>query len=407
MERVVILGAGQAGCSLAVKLRALGYEGSVTLIGSEPVPPYQRPPLSKAYLLGEMSRERLFLKPEGYYADAGITLKLGKEARSIDLARKVVHLDGEEVPYDKLAITTGLIPRRLPAEDGGELPGVHAVRSLADVDRIARELPDAKRMLVIGGGYIGLEAAAVARKMGLEVTVVEIAPRILERVACKETSDYFRALHQSHGVEILESVPKGVLYGDDRLTHGISGDGRRFDADIAIAGIGLLPRCKIADEAGLEVENGVRTDAYGQTSDASVWAAGDCASFPYRGGRIRLESVGNAIEQAELVAENMMGAGKPYAPHPWFWSDQYDVKLQIAGLNAGYDRVVVRPGDKDGAQSHWYFAGETLLAVDAMNDARAYMIGKRMIEAGQSPSPEAVADTGTDLKALMKEMMAA
>jgi 3-phenylpropionate/trans-cinnamate dioxygenase ferredoxin reductase component len=275
------------------------------------------------------------------------------------------------------------------------------VRDLADVDAMAPHVEAGRRALIVGGGYIGLEAAAVAAKRGLQVTLVEMADRILQRVAAPETSDYFRALHQSHGVTIREGVGLDRLLGQGRVTGARLSDGTELDVDLVIVGVGIAPATALAEAAGLEIENGIKVDARGQTSDPAIWAAGDCASFPWKAARIRLESVPNAIDQAECVAENIMGAGKDYVAKPWFWSDQYDVKLQIAGLNAGYDRTVVRPGDKPGSQSVWYFRGDALLAVDAMNDPRAYMIGKRLVEAGQSPSSAAVADPETPLKSLL------
>ena len=402
MSGIVAIGGGQAGASLVAKLRALGHDGPVTLVCGEPVPPYQRPPLSKAYLLGEMEAERLYLKPRDFYGEQGIALKLGVTASAIDRAARTVTVDGEVLAYDQLALTTGSVPRQLPTVIGGDLPGVYVVRTLADVDRMAPEFRAGRRVLVIGGGYIGLEAAAVARKLGLEVVLVEMAERILQRVAAPETSDFFRALHTGHGVEIREGFGLARLLGTDRVEGAVLSDHSELAIDFAIVGVGIVPDTALAEAAGLEIENGIRVDAEGRTSDPAIWAAGDCASFPYRGGRIRLESVQNAIDQAEAVAANMLGAGAPYVPKPWFWSDQYDVKLQIAGLNTGYDRVVVRPGEREGGVSHWYYAGGTLLAVDAMNDARAYMVGKRLIEAGRSPAPEAIADPATDMKALMK-----
>ncbi|MGB5868942.1 MAG: FAD-dependent oxidoreductase, partial [Albidovulum sp.] len=257
------------------------------------------------------------------------------------------------------------------------------------------------RALIVGGGYIGLEAAAVASKLGLEVTLIEAAPRILQRVAAPETSDYFRALHSAHGVTIIEGTGLDRLTGEGNVTGAVLADGREIAADLVIVGIGILPNSELAEAAGLAIENGIRTDAQGRTSDPAIWAAGDCASFPHNGGRIRLESVGNAIDQAEVVAENMMGAGKAYLAKPWFWSDQYEVKLQIAGLNSGYDRIITRKGE-DTAVSFWYYQGDRLLAVDAMNDGRAYMIGKRLIEAGRSSDPAVIADPAADLKALLK-----
>ena len=402
MKHIVVIGAGQAGSSLVVKLRNLGFDGQITLIGEEPLPPYQRPPLSKAYLLGEMTLERLFLRPEQMYADENITLKLGNPVTAIDTAAKTVTVGGETLSYDALALTTGSIPRRLPAAIGGTLTGVHVVRTLEDVDHMADDIVPGQKALIVGGGYIGLEAAAVAAKLGLQVTLVEMAERILQRVAAPETSDYFRALHSSHGVDIREGVGLDTLLGDDRVTSARLTDGAELPLDVVIVGVGITPGTALAEAAGLTLDNGIKVDAQGRTSDPSIWAAGDCASFPYKGERIRLESVQNAIDQAECVAENILGAGKDYVPQPWFWSDQYDVKLQIAGLNTGYDRVVIRPGDADGARSHWYYADDTLLAVDAMNDPRAYMVGKRLIEAGKSPAAETVADPATDLKTLLK-----
>ena len=274
---------------------------------------------------------------------------------------------------------------------------------MADVDAMEPQFQTGKHVLVIGGGYIGLEAAAVASKLGLKVTLVEMAERILQRVAAPQTSDFFRDLHKGHGVDIREGVGLQRLTGENDIVAGaVLTDGTELTLDFAVSGIGILPDTRLAEAAGLEIDNGISTDQFGRTSDPSIWAAGDCASLPYRGERIRLESVQNAIDQAEAVAGNILGAESPYVPKPWFWSDQYDVKLQIAGLNTRYDSVVVRPGDKPGALSHWYYAGGTLLAVDAMNDARNYMIGKRLIEAGKSPAPEAIANPDTDMKALLR-----
>jgi 3-phenylpropionate/trans-cinnamate dioxygenase ferredoxin reductase subunit len=402
MAGIVVAGAGQAGASLVAKLRAMGHTGPVTLIGDEPVPPYQRPPLSKAYLTGEMELDRLFLRPAAFYAEHGITLVTGTRVTAIDPAAQTVTAGGTTIAYDQLALTLGATPRRLPAPVGGDLGGVHTLRRLADVDAMRHEFVAGRRMLVVGGGYIGLEAAAVARKLGLEVTVIEMAPRILQRVAAKETSDAVRAVHRDHGVTIAEDTGLARLMGDaqGRVRGAVLADDREMPVDVVIVGVGIVPDTALAEAAGLRTANGIAVDDYGRTSDPNIWAAGDCASFPWAGGRMRLESVGNAIDMGELVAANMLGAGQPYVPKPWFWSDQYDMKLQIAGLNTGYDRVVVRKGD--GAVSHWYYAGDRLLAVDAIDDSRAYMVGKRLIEGGRSPAPEAVADPATDLKALLK-----
>ncbi|MEW9918216.1 NAD(P)/FAD-dependent oxidoreductase [Marimonas sp. MJW-29] len=401
MGHVIVIGAGQAGASCVAKLRNGGFDGEITLIGAEPVPPYQRPPLSKGYLLGEMSLERLFLRPESFYAENDIDLRLDQTVEAVNTSAQTVTVGGEVLHYDDLVFATGSTPNHLPPAIGGDLEGVFVVRTLADVDAMAPRFTEGARVLIVGGGYIGLEAAAVAAKLGLQVTLVEMADRILQRVACPETSDFFRALHRQHGVDIREGVGLETLTGDGSVTGARLSDGSTLDVDFVIVGVGIRPETVLAETAGIETENGIRTDAQGCTSAPHVWAAGDCASFPYRGGRIRLESVPNAIDQAECVAENIMGAGKEYVAKPWFWSDQYDVKLQIAGLNTGYDRVVTRAGD-EGAVSFWYYRGGVLLAVDAMNDPRGYMVGKRLIEVGKSPAPEAIADPATDLKTLLR-----
>ena len=402
MTHVVVIGAGQAGASCVAKLRSEGFDGQITLIGAEPVPPYQRPPLSKAYLLGEMAEERLYLRPEAFYADHDIALRLNTWVADINAGEKTVYIEGgEAIRYDELVLTTGSFPRKLPASIGGDLDGVFTVRDLADADAMAPAFTAGKPLLVIGCGYIGLEAAAVASKLGLQVTLVEMADRILQRVAAPATSDYFRALHTSHGVDIREGVGLVRLIGDGHVTGAELTDGTVLDIDFAVVGVGIMPATALAESAGVAVGNGIITDDHGRTSDPHIWAAGDCATCNFEGQTIRLESVGNAIDQAEVVAVNIAGGDKPYVPKPWFWSDQYDRKLQIAGLNMGYADVYVRKGE-DGAVSHWYYKGDRLIAVDAMNDAGNYMIGKRLIEAGKSPDPALITYPATDMKALLK-----
>ncbi len=402
MGGIIIVGAGQAGASLAAKLRTLRYEGELTLIGEEPAPPYQRPPLSKGYLLGAVTLERLYLRPHSFWDKQGVTLRLGAPVTAINSAQRTVMLDGDTITYDQLALTTGARPRHLPPVARCDLTGIYVVRTLADVDAMAPEFRAGRRLLVIGGGYIGLEVASVGAKLSLDVTIVESAPRILQRVAAAETSDYFRRLHASHGVRILEDTNLLHFVGEGRVSGAVLSDGSEINVDFVIVAIGIVPNTLLAEVAGLEVDIGVRTDEYGRTSDPNIWAAGDCASFPYRGGRIRLESVGNAIDHAELVAENMYGHDKrSYHAKPWFWSDQYDVKLQIAGLNAGYDRIVTRKGEGN-VVSFWYYRADELLAVDAMNDTRAYMVAKRLIELGRSPDPATITNASTDLKLLIK-----
>ena len=402
MDHFVVVGGGQAGASLVAKLRTSGFEGRITLICGEDVPPYQRPPLSKGYLLGEMELERLLLRSPEFYPEHNIDLRLSTHVSAIDpVAKTVTTSTGEVIAYDKLALTTGSTPRRLPAAVGGDLDGVFTMRDLKDADRLAPEMRPGRHMLVIGGGYIGLEAAAVAAKSGLKVTLIEMADRILQRVAAPITSDFFRDLHQSHGVDIREGIGLKSLTGEGDVSGADLSDGSHLDVDLVIVGIGITPNTQLAETAGLTVENGIWTDSHGRTSDPSIWAAGDCASLVYHGQRIRLESVGNAIDQAEVVAQNMMGGDVAYQPRPWFWSDQYDCKLQIGGLNMGYDAVHLRKAAGE-SQSHWYYKGDELIAVDAVNDPRDYMVGKRLIEAGKSPSPEVIRDPATDMKALLR-----
>lgn len=399
---IVVIGAGQAGFAFCAKLRALGVKSAITLIGEEDQPPYQRPPLSKAYLLGKMDRERLFFRPESFYNDENIAFRRSCRVQKINPSGRSVHLeDGSTLPYSKLLLTTGARPIRLPDEIGGALKGVFYMRDLADADALSQAVSPGKRVLVVGGGYIGLEAAAVAAGLGMQVVLVEAADRILQRVASAETSDYFRQLHQDHGVEIREGVMLDQLTGiDGKVSGAVLSDGSKADVDIVLAGIGIRPNQELAEAAGLTIENGIAVDAFCRTSDPGIFAAGDCVSFPHGSSRIRLESVGNAIDQAEAAAASIAGNPLPYLAKPWFWSDQYDTKLQIVGLSTGYDTIVSRKANGAG-RSFWYFKQNDLLAVDAINDPRAYMVAKRLIEAGKSPNPARVADIRSDLKSLL------
>lgn len=398
---ILILGAGQAAVSLAARLRGLGHDGGITVVGEEPAAPYQRPPLSKSYLLGEMPLERLELRGAEWWQEQDITLLTGTRATRIDRDRRLVETSGGTLRYDRLALTLGAMPRRLPAGMGGDLAGVHTVRNLADIDRMRPALSPGRAAVVIGGGYIGLEAAAVARKLGLDVTLIEAAPRILGRVAAAETADMIRDLHRAHGVTILEGTPIARIEEGEHTTAVRLANGELLPADLVITGIGIDPETRLAEAAGLRIENGIACDEQARSSDPHIWAAGDCASFPHQGARVRLESVGNAIDMAELVAANILGAGETYRPKPWFWSDQYDAKLQIAGLNSGHDGIVTRTADGAHAGSVWYYQDGRLIAVDALNDPRAYMVGKRLIEAGKTPDPARVADSATVLKDLL------
>ena len=400
--RIVVIGAGQAGFSICAKLRALGVDAHIRLIGDEGHLPYQRPPLSKAYLLGKTTRDRLYLRPQTFYEDQHIRLHLNNPAEKIEREDNLVLLKcGAAAPYEKLVLATGAQPIRLPDAVGGDLDGVHYVRGLADADRMALDVQSGRKVLIVGGGYIGLEAAAVAAERGLSVVLVEAGDRILQRVAAPETSAYFRELHKSHGVDIREGVKLDHLVGaQGGVTGAVLSDGTDMPVDLVIVGIGIRPNQRLAEESGLEIENGIKVDEFCRTSDPDILAVGDCTSFPYGDDRLRLESVGNAIDQAGAAAGTIAGLSAPYHAKPWFWSDQYDTKLQIAGLSHGYDKIIERRAES--TLSFWYYAGTRLLAVDAMNDPRAYMVGKRLLEAGINPAPSDISNPQTNLASLMK-----
>ncbi len=399
---IVIVGAGQAAASFISRHVALGSEQPLILIGEESHPPYQRPPLSKKYLLGELERERLFIRPLQWYADQAVELRPDTRIKTIDRERRrVVSSNGEAIEYDKLLLCTGASARNLPVEIGGGLAGVFTLRSIADIDRISLAFQAGRKLLIVGGGYIGLEAAAVGRQLGLDVTVLEMADRILNRVAASETSDYFRNLHCKHGVSLHESARLARLLNDGGKVCGAELEsGELIDADLVLVGIGSLPNTEIAQAAGLDCANGISVSETCQTSDANIYAAGDCCSFTRRGQQIRLESVQNAADQGDLVARVLAGEKATYTALPWFWSDQYDCKLQIVGLNQGYNRTVLRPGSNPASQSIWYYRDQQLLAVDAMNEPKSFAFGRKIIEAGKHPTAEEVADPATDLKAL-------
>ncbi|WP_026283064.1 FAD-dependent oxidoreductase [Rhizobium sp. 2MFCol3.1] len=402
-DRLVIIGAGQAGFAMAAKLRALKDIRPITILGAEDVLPYQRPPLTKKYLLGEMSFDRLLFRPEQWFTDNEVEIRLSTWVEQIKRDKKQVVLqDGSTIDYGTLALTTGSTPRGLPAAIGGDLKGVYVARDKRDADLLAAEMRPGRRVLIIGGGYIGLEAAAVARHLGLEVTVIEMADRILQRVAAKETADIMRVIHEEHDVQIREKTGLKHLIGrDGKLVGAELSDGSIIDIDFAIVGIGVTPNDQLAKESGLEVANGIVVDEFARTSDPSIFAAGDCAALPWQGGRIRLESVQNAVDQADAAAAIIAGGNAPYEPKPWFWSDQYDVKLQIAGFNLGYDETLLRPGAREGAHSIWYFKSGKFIAVDAINDAKAYVSGKKMLELGINPDKSILADGSSDLKQLL------
>lgn len=400
--RLVVAGGGQAAFALVAKLRALGDTRPVTMVSAEARHPYQRPPLSKKYLLGEADLARLMFRPETWYADNGVDLRLSTEVVSIDRAAKTVTLsDGSVLGYEYLALATGATPRRLPAEIGGDLDGVFTVRDYHDADRLGVEMHEGRRALVVGGGYIGLEAAAVARGRGLHVTLIEMADRILARVASPATATILKAIHVARGVDIREKTGLVRLLGENgRVTGAELSDGFVLPADIVIVGIGVTANDRLAREAGLEVANGIVVDSHARASDPAIFAMGDCTVLPFEGNMVRLESVQNAVDQAEAAAAVIAGGDAPYEPKPWFWSDQYDVKLQIAGFCAGFDETLVRPGQREGSVSVWYFRKGRLIAVDAVNDAKAYVVGKKLLEMGRTPDRALLEDPASDLKAL-------
>ncbi len=402
-ERVVIIGGGQAGSQAAISLRQGKFDGAIDLFCAEDVLPYQRPPLSKAYLKGEMEAARLFFRPMDFYEGQNIRVHVGAAIASLDpIGQAVVTVDGERHGYDKLLLATGAPPRRLTCP-GADLDEIYYLRSLPDADALSATLSANGRIAIIGAGYIGLEVAAVLRGAGRDVTVLEAADRPLARVASEPVSAFYERRHREAGVDLrLGAMVEGFL-GDDVVRGVRLADGEEIECCAALVGIGAAPAVSLAAGAGLETDNGIVVDDHARTSDPNIWSAGDCANFPSPryGRRIRLESVPNAIEQAKAVAANMLGGDVTYDALPWFWSDQYDVKLQTAGLFEGYDGRVVRGDPDENSFSVWYLKDGAVLAVDAINDPGAFMMGKKFIMSGKKPSADQLADTSLDLKTLL------
>jgi 3-phenylpropionate/trans-cinnamate dioxygenase ferredoxin reductase subunit len=409
-SRIVVIGGGQAGAQALQSLRQGGYAGALTLVGDEPALPYQRPPLSKAYMKGEMTEERLYFRPAPWYQDQNIEVILSTPAKSVDRANRTVELaHGGHLDYDALIIATGSRPRVLPTK-GATLHGVHDLRDLSDVERIRPNMIAGRKMVIVGAGYIGLEAAAVARQMGLDVTVLEMAPRVLARVTSPVMSDFFETEHRAQGVQILTGARLDHLDGDGgKVTAAILADGARIDADIVLVGIGILPNEELARDAGIACNNGILVDRDARTSDPRVFAAGDCASRPlvHYGRSGRLESVHNAIEQGKLAAAAILGKPRPVEDCPWFWSDQYDLKLQIAGLNQDYDEIVVRGDPKDRKFAAFYLRNGTLIAVDAINSPPEFLASKKLIMSGAKLAPAVLGDTSISMKDIAAAALAA
>jgi 3-phenylpropionate/trans-cinnamate dioxygenase ferredoxin reductase subunit len=384
-------------------LRRKGYTGGVTLVGEEPWLPYQRPPLSKKYLAGALERERLTIRPEKFFTEHNVQTHLGRRVTGIERREHRVQLDdGRALPYDALLLATGSHPRRLTAP-GADLGGVYYLRGIADADRIRAECAAGGRLVVIGGGYIGLEVAATARELGMEVTVLEMADRVMNRVVCAELSAFYEAEHARHGVRVLSNARVRALAGDagnGRVRAVLTEDGAEHAADVVIIAVGVAATDELAAAAGLECGNGIRVDEHCRSSDPDIYAAGDCANHPSPryGRRLRLESVDNAFEQGSSAALNLMGTPTVHDKLPWFWSDQYDLKLIIVGISTGYDAVIVRGAPAARAFSVCYLRDGELIAIDSVNAPRDQMAARKLIAARGRPNLDKLADPGIALK---------
>jgi 3-phenylpropionate/trans-cinnamate dioxygenase ferredoxin reductase subunit len=400
-ERIVIIGAGQSGAQAVASLRTEGFAGSIVMVGDEPFAPYQRPPLSKAYLMGTMERERLFLKPDAFYREANCELVLGVLATGIDRSTNHVRLaDGRALAYDKLLIATGSRVRRIRCP-GAELQGVHYLRSIADVDALRAVLEPGKKLAIVGGGYIGLEVAAVAAKRGIDVTVFEAMDRVMARAVSTPISDFYERIHRAAGVKILLDTGVEAFKGQGRL-EGVRAKGRSYAADVALVGIGIVPNDELAREAGLGCEDGIVVDERSNaTGDPAIFAAGDCTRHIGREGTaLRLECVQNAIDQAKHAALCMVGKPNTYREVPWFWSDQYDLKLQIAGLARPSDHIVVRGNPEARKFAVFHLRDGGVAAVEAVNAAPEYLVGRKLIADGARVAPERLADTSIPMKSI-------
>lgn len=404
MRAIVVIGAGQAGLQLVEALRKGGFDGALTLIGDERHPPYQRPPLSKKYLAGDFVDERLYFRPLEHYAKLDVDLRLDTAAVAIDRAARRIALahGAAALPYDGLALTTGTRVRPLPVP-GAELPAVCSLRGLDDAQALKTKLAQARRVVVIGGGFIGLEVAATACEKGCEVHVVEALDRLMARVMPPVVSDFFADLHRTRGVQLhFGAAVERIDEAADGVRVDLK-DGTALAADLVVTGIGVLPNQELALAAGLRCDNGIVVDEFARTSDPLIVAAGDCtvhSNLLYPRPH-RLESVQNAVDQAKVAAATLLGKPQAYADLPWFWSDQFDVKLQIAGLSAGHDAYVVRGTPSPAGYSVFYFAGGRLIAVDSMNKPADHMLARRLIAAGVDVTPAQAADSAFDLKSLL------
>ncbi len=402
-EQVVIVGAGHAAGQIIASLRQKHYPGRIVLIGEESWLPYQRPPLSKKFLAGELSRDRLYVKPASFYDDPAIEVLLGTSIEAIDpQACRVTAAGGAEIGYTDLVLATGSRCRRLSV-DGCELAGIHYLRGIDDVEAIRSDLASARKLVVVGAGYIGLEVAAVGRQLGHEVTVLEMADRVMNRVVSADVSTFYEQVHRDAGVALyLDTELAGFEASGNRVSAVVTGTGRMIPADLVIVGVGILPNVELAGQAGLEIDNGIVVDARCRTADPHIYAIGDCTSHPSRiyEKRVRLESVQNAIEQAKVAAANICGEDSSYDQVPWFWSDQYDLKLQIAGLSTDYDETVLRGDPADRAFSCAYLRDGRLIAIDCVNAPKDFMQAKALVAGRVAPDLERLEDPEQALKEL-------
>ncbi len=396
VETVAIAGAGHAAGQVVATLKQKQFDGQIVLIGEEPYLPYQRPPLSKKYLAGELDAERLHFKPTAFYDAPNIALHLNTRVEHIACDERTLHTsDGKSIGYDKLVLALGSRVRRIPVA-GAALDGVHYLRSITDVDNIRSNISVGKKVVIIGAGYIGLEVAAVCRQLGLDVTVVEMAERVMSRVVAPQVSAFYQQQHEQQGVRFLLSAGLKALHGGPRVTAVEVDGGESLAADFVIIGAGIVPNCELAEQAGLAVDNGIIVDDRCQTSNTDIYAVGDCTFHPNSiyGRRLRLESVHNALEQAKTAASNICGSELHYSQVPWFWSDQYDLKLQIAGVSEGYDQTILRGHPDERKFACLYLKNGVLIAVDAINAPREFMQSKSLIAARETIDPA----TATELR---------
>jgi len=402
-EPFVIVGAGQAGAETAIELRKLGHPGRVLILGDEPQVPYKRPPLSKAYLAGTVAEESLYVMQRPQLEKVGIEVRTGVRVERIERAAKTLQLsDGSTQAYSKLALATGGRARMLTLP-GADKPNVYPLRSIADVQAIRAHCQLGRRVVIIGGGFIGLEVAAVAVKLGLQVTVLESLPRVLARVTVPEVSAFYEQAHREAGVDLRTGVQISAFEGGETVTHVLLGDGTRIATDFIVVGIGLIANVELAQAAGLAVDNGIVVDDCTRTSDPDIVAAGDCTNHPnlHYGRRLRLESVQNAMEQGRAAAHALAGQPKPYDMVPWFWSDQYDLKLQMVGLSAGFDQFVLRGDPAKRAFAIFYLGDGRLIAADAISRPQDFMFAKRLVAMRAQVNPAQLADESIPLKSLV------